>query len=328
MRNSFAIVATAFVLSSSYAFAQAPQDRSDGPRPFAFSREDAGALIDARIAALHSGLKLTADQERMWPAFEQAYRDLAKLRLDRAAGATAPPSADDPIARMGRRADDLAKRGAALKSFADAAAPLWQSFDDGQKRRFALLARPFGGRLSLSRRYEDRFGPRFGPGFGPGRDGFGPPGRDGDRFGPDRRGFGPYGPRFGEDGYGRDRGGFGPGRRFGRDGDEFGFGRAPRDFYPGPRGGGGGDDYGYAPRRRDRDYGRDDDRYYGRDPDREFGNFRRGPWPWWRPNRERFWREGRDWDDRDVNDRDLNDRDLGGRSLGESPGAGDDGEQL
>jgi hypothetical protein len=236
MRNSLAIVATAFVLSSSYAFAQAPQDRSDGPRPFAFSREDAGALIDARIAALHSGLKLAADQERMWPAFEQAYRDLAKLRLDRAAGATAPPSADDPIARMGRRADDLAKRGAALKSFAGAAAPLWQSFDDGQKRRFALLARPFGGRLSLSRRYEDRFG-RFSPGFGPGRDGYGPPGRDGDRFGPDRRGFGPYGPRFGEDGYGRDRDGFGPGRRFGRDGDEFGFGRAPRDFYPGPRGG-------------------------------------------------------------------------------------------
>src|SRR5580700_8572612 len=96
MRNSLAIVATAFVLSSSYAFAQAPQDRSDGPRPFAFSREDAGALIDARIAALHSGLKLTADQERMWPAFEQAYRDLAKLRLDRR---PAPPHRPLPTTR-------------------------------------------------------------------------------------------------------------------------------------------------------------------------------------------------------------------------------------
>jgi hypothetical protein len=169
----------------------------------------------------------------------------------------------------------------------------------------------------LVRRYEDR----FGPGFGPGRDGFGSRGRDGDRFGPDRRGFGPEGPRFGEDGYGRDRRGFGPGRSFGRD-DEFGFGRAPRDFYPGPRG--GGDDYGYAPRRRDRDYGRDDDRYYGRDPDREFGrNFRRGPWPWWRGNLERFWREGRD-----SGDRDAGDRDSRGQSFGESPGTGDDGEQL
>src|SRR5579864_8553341 len=143
MRNSLAIVVTALVLGSPCAFAQAPRDRSDGPRPPAFSQEDAGAFIDARIAALHAGLKLTADQERMWPAFEQAYRDLAKLRLCRAAGANTSPPADDPIARMQRRADDLAKRGAALKSVADAAAPLWQSFDDGQKRRFALLARPF-----------------------------------------------------------------------------------------------------------------------------------------------------------------------------------------
>src|ERR1700730_1478667 len=103
----------------------------DCPRAPAFSRDNAEAFIDARIAALHAGLRLTPDQERMWPAFEQAYRDLAKLRLDRALGA-APPATDDPIARLGRRADLLTRRGAALKSLADAAAPLWHSCDDGQ----------------------------------------------------------------------------------------------------------------------------------------------------------------------------------------------------
>jgi hypothetical protein len=35
----------------------------------------------------------------------------------------------------------MTTRGAAMKRVADAAAPLYQSLDDGQKRRFALLAR-------------------------------------------------------------------------------------------------------------------------------------------------------------------------------------------
>jgi zinc resistance-associated protein len=268
MWKSLAAAAAAIVLGSSLASAQAPRERPDGPRAPAFSRDNAEAFIDARIAALHAGLRLTPDQERMWPAFEQAYRDLAKLRLDRALGA-APPATDDPIARLGRRADLLTRRGAALKSLADAAAPLWQSFDDGQKRRFAVLARTSALRLGLLGRPDDRFGP---------------PGRDGDRFGPDRRGFGPGWPRFGDDGF---RPGFG--RPFGRDGDEFGYGRGPRDLYPGPRG--RGDDYG----RDDRNYGRDDfGRSYGRD-DRELRGFRRGPLPW-RYRDGRFWREGRDAD--------------------------------
>jgi hypothetical protein len=38
-------------------------------------------------------------------------------------------------------ADDLTTRGATLKSVADAAAPLYQSLDEAQKRRFVTLAR-------------------------------------------------------------------------------------------------------------------------------------------------------------------------------------------
>jgi len=43
------------------------------------------AFANARLAALHAGLGLTPDQEKNWPAFEQASREMAKLRLDRLA---------------------------------------------------------------------------------------------------------------------------------------------------------------------------------------------------------------------------------------------------
>jgi zinc resistance-associated protein len=103
--------------------------------------DDMAAFADARIAALHAGLKLNADQEKIWPAFEQALRDLAKMRMDRFAAARdlQPPS--DPVQRLQRRADALSVCGAALKRLADTLAPIYQSFDDGQKRRFTILAR-------------------------------------------------------------------------------------------------------------------------------------------------------------------------------------------
>ena len=48
------------------------------------SPEDRAAFADARIAAVHAGLKLNADQEKLWPPVETAVRDFAKLRIDRA----------------------------------------------------------------------------------------------------------------------------------------------------------------------------------------------------------------------------------------------------
>jgi len=103
--------------------------------------EDMAAFSDARIAGLHAGLKLNIDQEKIWPAFEQALRDLAKMRMDRFAAARDLQPSSDPVQRLQRRADALSARGAALKRLADTLAPIYQSFDDGQKRRFTLLAR-------------------------------------------------------------------------------------------------------------------------------------------------------------------------------------------
>jgi hypothetical protein len=319
MLNRLATVTAALVvLGASSVCAQPAPDRGDGARQPALSREDAGAYLEARISALHSGLQLTPEQERLWPAFEQAYRELAKLRLERG---SEPPVADDPVARMQRRADVLTRRAAAAKALADAAAPLWQSFGDGQKRRFATLARPSN--------FQPGFGARDGRrGFGGDRDrydlgrgprGFGPdgPGRDSD-FGPRRFGFG--GPSRDDD-YSRGPRDSGPEDR-GRDGDGYGF-RGQREFEPrgfgGPRrdgdygyggrpgfGSGRDRDYGYGERRgfeprgfgRDGDYGfgerpglgsgvpdRGDGREFGRGFGREFGGaYGRGRLPWWHPD--------------------------------------------
>ena len=47
------------------------------------SAADAAAFADARIAALHAGLELNADQEKNWPALESALKDLTKERIER-----------------------------------------------------------------------------------------------------------------------------------------------------------------------------------------------------------------------------------------------------
>src|SRR5215471_49643 len=78
------------------------------------SAEDRTALVDARIAAVHAGLKLNADQEKLWPPVEAAVREFAKMRIDRAeARMKAQDSQDqqkdnDPIARLRDRADNMA----------------------------------------------------------------------------------------------------------------------------------------------------------------------------------------------------------------------------
>ena len=109
------------------------------------SPEDRAALTDARIAAVKAGLKLTPDQEKLWPPIEAAVRDFAKLRIDRASARMnakpddAQQKPDDPVARLRQRADNMATSAAALKKIADAADPLYKTLDDGQKRRLAIL---------------------------------------------------------------------------------------------------------------------------------------------------------------------------------------------
>src|SRR5581483_3625897 len=83
LKTLLAGTAALAIAGTSIVYAQ--QQQGDGQqtvqrwRP---SAEDISALGDARIAALHAGLKLNAQQEKNWPAVEAALKDLAKLRAD------------------------------------------------------------------------------------------------------------------------------------------------------------------------------------------------------------------------------------------------------
>ncbi len=117
--------------------------------------EDRAAFADARIAAVHAGLKLNADQEKLWPPVETAVRDFAKIADrsrqcadERASQNEDAQKPDDPVARLRERADHMATSAAAMKKIADAADPLYKTLDDGQKRRLAILTHMegrFGG---------------------------------------------------------------------------------------------------------------------------------------------------------------------------------------
>jgi hypothetical protein len=149
--RKFAIAAVA-VLAIAGSTAVYAQHRHWGYGHSRMSPEDRAAYADARIAAVHAGLKLTADQEKLWAPVEAAVRDFAKLRIDRANARMNPPrddssqqKPDDPVARLRDRADNMAATAAAMKKIAEAADPLYKTLDDGQKRRLAVLTR-FGGR--------------------------------------------------------------------------------------------------------------------------------------------------------------------------------------
>ena len=130
-------IAALAIAGSTVAYAQNRQWFHEHMR---MSPEDRAAFADAKIAAVHAGLKLTADQEKLWPPVETAVRDFAKLRIGRAnARMKAKEDAsndaqkpDDPVARLRARADNMATTAVALKKIADAADPLYKTLDDGQ----------------------------------------------------------------------------------------------------------------------------------------------------------------------------------------------------
>jgi zinc resistance-associated protein len=143
------------IAGSSLVYAQQGSGGSERAQRWRPSAEDISALGDARIAAVHAGLKLNAEQEKNWPAVESALRDLAKQRSERFAARASATRPADPVARLGLRAEVMTQRGAALKKLADAAGPLYKSLDEGQKHRFTMLAR-LGGEGRAGGRHDHR----------------------------------------------------------------------------------------------------------------------------------------------------------------------------
>jgi len=146
---SAGMTALAIVTGSSLAYGQAP---SAGPASPRITAADLNALTDARIAMIKAALQLTPDQERFWPAIEEAIRARAKDRITRIESVTTGVAerADrspienlrdrNPVEFMNRRADALAQRSSDLKKLAAAWQPLYQTLTPEQKRRMGFVA--------------------------------------------------------------------------------------------------------------------------------------------------------------------------------------------
>ena len=153
-KSTIAAVAVLAIAGSTAVYGQYRPWVREHLQHIRMSPEDRAAFADARIAAVHAGLKLTPDQEKLWPPVEAAVRDFAKMRIDRAEARMKDGESqdqqkeDDPITRLRKRADSLAATSAAMRKIADAADPLYKTLDDAQKRRLAILThheRHFGG---------------------------------------------------------------------------------------------------------------------------------------------------------------------------------------
>ena len=146
---SAGITALAVIGGSSLVYAQGPTAGPASPR---ITAADLNALTDARVAIVKTALQLTADQEKYWPAIEEAIRSRAKDRQTRLEGVTigAADRADrspietlrdrNPVEFLSRRSDALAQRAADLKKLAAAWQPLYQTLSADQKRRLGFLA--------------------------------------------------------------------------------------------------------------------------------------------------------------------------------------------
>jgi hypothetical protein len=81
-------------------------------------------------------LKLTPDQEKNWPAYEAALRNLAKLRVER----HQEQKPTNPVELLHQRSEDLSNASAGLKQLADAEDVLLNGLDDAQKRLLSTYA--------------------------------------------------------------------------------------------------------------------------------------------------------------------------------------------
>jgi len=134
----------------------------DGPGHWGeISPADRAAFFDARIAAMHAGLTLTPDQDKLWPAVETALRDAAKTMAERRKMWKEQPHPTDPVQMLQRISEGSLARGEALKKLADAAAPLYAALNDEQKHRLPILLahlHPHGMHFAMM-----EGGHRFGP---------------------------------------------------------------------------------------------------------------------------------------------------------------------
>ena len=99
----------------------------------------AQAGTDTQLKGLKTSLRLTADQEKDWGAFESAVKDAEKARV--LALQKEQSSSLSPMDRNSAKAERIEQGQADLEKIVEAAKPLYASLDGAQKQKFVALGR-------------------------------------------------------------------------------------------------------------------------------------------------------------------------------------------
>ncbi|WP_157961468.1 Spy/CpxP family protein refolding chaperone [Microvirga flavescens] len=159
--NPLAILtaASAIALAGAAAYAQPaaqPQQGQQQRRP-AMTAADMTALTDAKIAGIQAGLKLTPEQQKLWPPVEQALRAQAAQHAKFAEEFRSRNQSERPdmMTIMERASDRTSQAAETLKNLTTAMKPFWASLDENQKKLLPVLMRPMAaGRIMRMREHE------------------------------------------------------------------------------------------------------------------------------------------------------------------------------
>lgn len=123
------------VMGSSFAFAQT--EMSLAPQQVSTARS-AVMVTYAQIARLKSDLKLTVEQEPLWPAVERAFREIGQQQSSESA------ASQGIVQGIKTRAAAIGMNALALREIAAAAYPLIRTLNDEQKQSALAFARSIG----------------------------------------------------------------------------------------------------------------------------------------------------------------------------------------
>lgn len=151
--KTLATLATAAAMLAgvgTYAFAQAqapatpPAAQEQGQARPRLSQDDFNRFVDARIASIKAGLKLSADQEKLWGPVETAIRNAANQRYARMTQFRDNRDQNrsmDFMQRFEQRSTMMNERAQNSSAVATALRPLWNTFSEDQKRIAPRLMR-------------------------------------------------------------------------------------------------------------------------------------------------------------------------------------------
>jgi len=129
------------LVTSSLAYAPLPAAaQSDSQR---VTPAELKEWSDRKIEVIKLALQLKPDQEKFWPAIDQAMRARSAARralVEKQVSLSEQQREFNGVALLRQRSEAVAQRAARLKASADAWEPLYQTLDDKQKQRLRVVA--------------------------------------------------------------------------------------------------------------------------------------------------------------------------------------------